>query len=101
MDLSNIKLPLAAVAIIVAQAFGIIWYVAQLDSTVGQLEASVEYIGEMQDEIKELHETQAIMENEMRTIMSDHGGFADALRDLNASGLLPSGERREYGGYGN
>ena len=41
MDLSNIKLPLAAVALIIAQAFGIIWYVAQLDSTVGQLEASV------------------------------------------------------------
>ena len=101
MDFSNIKLPLAAVAIIIAQAFGIIWYVAQLDSTVGQLEASVENIGEMQDEIKELQEMQAVIENEMRTIMSDHGGFADALKDLSASGLLPSGERREYGGYGN
>jgi hypothetical protein len=101
MDLSNIKLPIAAVALIIAQAFGIIWYVAQLDSTVGQLEASVEYIEEMQDEIKELQEMQAVIENEMRTIMSDHGGFADALKDLSASGLLPSGERREYGGYGN
>ena len=101
MDLSNIKLPIAAVALIIAQAFGIIWYVAQLDSTVGQLEVSVEYIGEMQDEIKELQENQAVMENEMRTIMSDHNGFADVLRNLNASGLLPSGERREYGGYGN
>jgi|25BtaG_2_1085352.scaffolds.fasta_scaffold23310_1 hypothetical protein len=100
MDLSNIKLPLAAVALIIAQAFGIIWYVAQLDSTVGQLEASVEHIEEMQDEIKDLQENRAVMENEMRTIMSDHGGFADVLRDLNASGLLPSGERREYGGYG-
>jgi hypothetical protein len=55
----------------------------------------------MQDEIKELQENQAVMENEMRTIMSDHNGFADVLRNLNASGLLPSGERREYGGYGN
>jgi len=32
--------------------------------------------------------------------MSDHAGFGDALKDLGKSGLLPSGERRDYGGYG-
>ena len=34
MDIANIKLPIAVIGLIVAQAFGIIWYVAQLDSNV-------------------------------------------------------------------
>jgi len=42
MNLQDMKIPIAVVAIIIAQAFGIIWYVATLDSTVGQLNATVE-----------------------------------------------------------
>jgi len=37
----------------------------------------------------------------MKTIMGDHMGFNDVLQELGKSGLLPSGERRAYGGYGN
>jgi len=37
----------------------------------------------------------------MKTIMGDHMGFNDVLQELGKSGLLPSGERRSYGGYGN
>jgi hypothetical protein len=44
MNLANIKLPLAVIGVIVAQAFGIIWYVATLDSTVSSLEVTVEEI---------------------------------------------------------
>jgi hypothetical protein len=44
MDISRIKLPIAVIGIVVAQAFGIIWYVATLDSTVGQLQQTVEEI---------------------------------------------------------
>ena len=33
MDLANIKVSLGIVAAIIVQAFGLIWYVAQLDST--------------------------------------------------------------------
>ena len=36
-SLSDIKLPIGIIGIIIAQAFGIIWYVAQLDSTVESL----------------------------------------------------------------
>jgi len=43
----------------------------------------------------------AVINNEMRTIMSDHSGFAEALKQLELSGLLPSGEKRTYGNYGN
>ena len=44
MDLKNIKLPIGIIAVIVAQAFGVIWYMAQLDSTVTSLDATVSEI---------------------------------------------------------
>lgn len=41
MDFTKIKVPIAVVAIVIAQAFGIIWYVAQLDSTVKNLDSAI------------------------------------------------------------
>ena len=116
MDIANIKLPIAVIGVIVVQAFGIIWYVAQLDSTVSNLDSSVitiqesvhdefddaalqETIAALEERIDELETTIAIIENEYRTIMSDHNGFADALKELGEAGVLPSGEQRLYGGY--
>ena len=47
-------------------------------------------------------ETDLVLANDqMSTIMGDHLGFADVLRELGEIGVLPSGERRDYGGYGN
>ena len=47
-------------------------------------------------------ETDLVLANDqMATIMGDHEGFADVLRELGEIGALPSGERRDYGGYGN
>ena len=51
MDLSKIRLPITIIGVIVAQAFGIIWYVAQLDSTVKNLDISVAEIKETQSDI--------------------------------------------------
>ncbi len=116
MDFSNIKLPITVIGVIVVQAFGIIWYVAQLDSTVSNLDSSVSTmkesaheefdssrllatIDDLEERIDELETTIAIIENEYRTIMSDHGGFADVLEELGKSGVLPSGEQRVYGNY--
>ena len=136
------KVSIGLVIAIIVQAFGLIWYVAQLDSTVTNLDTSVgalqeqattvdvavlqkdlenikdkitmmdemhsmkfnpseleEAIEDLEELINELEKRQAIIENEMRTIMSDHGGFAEVLKHLNASGLLPSGEKRSYGDY--
>jgi Flp pilus assembly protein TadG len=46
-------------------------------------------------------ETDLVLANDqMATIMGDHDGFADVLREMGEIGALPSGERREYGGYG-
>ena len=134
MDLANIKVSLGIVAAIVAQAFGLIWYVAQLDSTVKTLDTNVAVmqetqstvdvavlqnevdnlkaqilevpefdtgdlwftIDELEDKLGELETMDAIMNNEMRTIMSDHNGFNEVLKELNLSGY---GDTRAYGDY--
>ena len=144
MDLSSIKVSLGIVAAIIAQAFGLIWYVAQLDSTVKTLDTNVttmqetqsnvdvavlqtevdnlkiQVIGidekattigqntvfdpedlwaaveELEDSVNELETTDALMNNEMRTIMSDHSGFNEVLKQLNLSGY---GDNRTYGDY--
>ena len=51
--------------------------------------------------IAELEKNLAVANDQMKTIMADHMGFADVLDDLGKSGALPSGERRAYGGYSN
>ena len=144
MDLQNIKVSLGIVAAIIVQAFGLIWYVAQLDSTVKTLDTNVadmqetqsnvdvavlqtevdnlkiqvigidekattigqstvfdpEYlwaaVEELEDSLNELQTTDALMNNEMRTIMSDHSGFNEVLKQLNLSGY---GDNRTYGDY--
>ena len=143
MDLKNLKVPIGLVVIIVAQAFGVIWYVAQLDSTVKTLDSSVATIqksvadtdiavlqaevnnlkekedilvntevekfdptdiltelDEFDERLSDIEKVQAVIDNEMRTIMADHGGFAEVLAELQKSGVLPSGEKRQYGSYG-
>ena len=109
MDFTKIKLPIAVIGIIVAQAFGIIWYVAQLDSTVSNNTVAIESYEEfdstsLEEEMKELEarmdsleKMDVLMENEMRTIMSDHAGFNKVLEDMGKSGY---GDNREYGNYG-
>ena len=167
MDIKNMKVSIGIVIAIIAQAFGIIWYVAQLDSTVTNLDTTVSAmqasaadidlavlqadLGNLKDKVEVLssqeqvdispleraiaelntslgliketidgerdirHTTldefesrldvietiNAVINNEMRTIMSDHNGFAEVLKQLELSGILPSGEKRTYGNYGN
>ena len=140
MDIKNMKVSIGIVIAIIAQAFGIIWYVAQLDSTVNSLDSSVaqmqeqattvdvavlqtdlenikekleimdemhsekfdptdleEAIDELDEALDALDKRSGIIENEMRTIMSDHDGFNDALKELGLSGYS---DKRQYGNYG-
>ena len=109
MDIKNMKVSIGIVVAIIAQAFGIIWYVAQLDSTVSnnttaiesyeQFDSTVleETIAELENRIDDLEKIDAIMENEMRTIMSDHENIGKALDDL---GKGSYSDNREYGNYG-
>ena len=39
--MNNLKIPIAVVGVILVQAFAIIWYMSQLDSTVKRLDATV------------------------------------------------------------
>ena len=50
----------------------------------------------IQQGIADVTTRQAVVENEMRQIMSDHQGFAAVLYELGESGLI---ERRQYGNY--
>ena len=103
MDLEKIKLPIGIVVLVIAQAFGIIYWVAGQDDAVGDLQGQVvaieDAIEKLSDEIENVVKTQAVITNEMRTIMSDHQGFGDTLKEMGQSSALPSGERRAYGGY--
>ena len=112
-SLSDIKLPVGIIGIIIAQAFGIIWYVAQLDSTVSESEKNiselqaqhmeatrrfVELTEKMDKQVSELEKKDALIDNEMRTIMGDHNGFSNVLKTIGISGY---GDTRTYGGYDN
>ena len=86
-----------------------IWYIAQLDSTVTNNTTAIENIevfdstelwealDDITERIVELERLDAIMENEMRTIMSDHSSFNEVLKDMGKSGY---GDNRQYGNYG-
>ena len=63
-------------------------------------EALMDRIEELEATITEIATTQSVITNEYRTIMADHSGFAETLQRMEASGVLPTGERRAYGGYG-
>ena len=157
------KVSIGIVIAIIVQAFGIIWYVAQLDSTVKNLDTTVSSmqesqanvdlavlqteldnliekvailseqeevdlsdieqsiteletalglisdrvteereirnttLEEIQDSLDELEKTQAVIDNKMRTIMSDHSGFNKVLQEMGKEGY---GDDREYGNYG-
>ena len=79
----------------------------RIDTDTNQLHTTIDELRQMHDQtidelngrIADLEEMLAIADNEMRTIMADHSGFNEVLKELGKSGLLPSGERREYGGY--
>ena len=109
MDIKNMKMVVGLVVAIVAQAFGMIWYIAQLDSTVTNNTAALENIEQYDDtelwevldklseRLVELERIDSVMENVMRTIMSDHSSFNEVLKDLGKSGY---GDNRQYGNYG-
>ena len=100
------KLNLSLIATIVPLiivAIGLVGWVLSLRSdvtTAVKQQAVLEEATEsLETRLNKLEEQLAIADNEMRTIMADHSGFNEVLKELGKSGLLPSGERREYGGY--
>lgn len=58
-------------------------------------------VSALHERIIELEKSLLVANDQMQTIMGDHMGFADVLEEMGRSGVLPAGERRAYGGYGN
>ena len=114
IKLGNLKLSLGIIITIVLQAAGLIWYVSSLDSQMNANTAQIEELqaqlerhqemdatssADLEERLDDIEQIQKVIDNEMRTIMSDHEGFGDVLKQLNQAGLLPSGEKRQYGDY--
>ena len=60
-----------------------------------------EVVGALNEQIIDIERSLAIANDQMKTIMGDHMGFADTLKEIGEAGALPSGERSASGGYGN
>ena len=73
--------------------------VKQLTIVQEELSAINDRMDSESDRIFGLETDLVLANDQMRTIMGDHLGFADVLRELGEIGALPSGERRDYG-YG-
>ena len=75
---------------------------AQLEITkfTNQIDTILEEINNNSPAIEKLKTDMAVANDQMNTIMSDHMGFGDALKEIGKASALPSGERRDYGDYG-
>jgi uncharacterized protein YoxC len=67
---------------------------------IEQSEDLVDITNDINERINDAEKSLAIANDQMQTIMGDHMGFAEVLKELGEAGILPSGERRAYGGYG-
>jgi alkylation response protein AidB-like acyl-CoA dehydrogenase len=96
---------IATVVPLLIVGIGLIGWVLSLRSDVTtaikQQEVLEERTESLQTRLNKLEKNLAIADDQMKTIMGDHEGFNDVLKELGQAGLLPSGERRAYGGYGN
>ena len=72
----------------------------EINKLSNQINELIEEVNNNSPSIEKLKRDLAIANDQMRTIMSDHNGFGDALKELGKASALPSGERRDYGGYG-
>ena len=72
----------------------------RIESHINQSKDLVTITNDIPERMNGLEERISLADKEMRTIMAAHAGFNDVLKSLGQAGLLPSGERREYGGYG-
>lgn len=72
---------------------------ADLDTVITAWERDniEEVVNDIWDSVNELERIQAIQQNEMQTIMSEHEYMGELLGDLGER--LPPGERRAYGNY--
>ena len=87
---TNLKLPIGIIGVVIIQAFGIIWYVAQLDSTVSNLDQSVNHMQEeattidvavLQTDLENIKE-KIIMMDEMHSAKFDPTDLEEAIEEV-------------------
>ena len=104
MEKLNLSL-IATIVPLIIVGIGLIGWVLSLRSdvttAVKQQAVLEEKTESLEIKFNELEKNLAIADDQMKTIMGDHAGFNDVLQELGKSGILPSGERRSYGGYSN
>jgi uncharacterized protein YoxC len=94
-ELDTVQQDLSSLAISLEGERGI-----RIESHIDQSQDLVTIANDFTERINGLETGLAISADQQKTINADHLGFADALREMGELGILPSGERREYGGYG-
>ena len=72
----------------------------EINKLSNQIAELIEEVNANSPDIEKLKRDLAVANDQMNTFMSDHNGFGDALKELGKASALPSGERRDYGGYG-
>ena len=75
-NLKNMKVSIGLVIAIIVQAFGLIWYVAQLDSTVNNLDTSVVALQEQATTV-DVAVLQKDLENLQNKLFAEKGGGVD------------------------
>ena len=70
--------------------------VGQVEQQVEELKQQMSVMKEMEDEIDEVVKRNAVIQNDMRSIMSEHNSFNEILREM---GKVGYGDKREYGNY--
>ena len=98
----NLSLIATLVPLIIV-AIGLVGWVLSLRSdvtaTVGQLEAVLVEVEDVQSRLAELEKGLAIADDQMNTIMGEHEVIGEMFNKIGE--IQPAGERRTYGGYGN
>jgi len=72
----------------------------EINKLSNQISELLEEVNKNSPAVEKLKRDMAVANDQMNTIMSDHMGFGDALKEIGKASALPSGERRDYGGYG-
>tara|TARA_R110002020_G_scaffold423677_1_gene632701 strand:- start:460 stop:789 length:330 start_codon:yes stop_codon:yes gene_type:complete len=70
--------------------------VAATEKDIAELKLQLATIKEIEDEIDDVIKRQSVIENDMRSIMSEHSQFNEILREMGKAGY---GDKREYGNY--
>jgi hypothetical protein len=72
-------------------------HIAELGREIAAVVSVLDRAEALDEAVDTLEKEIVVLINEQRTINADHQGFQVILSELGKAGLIPSGERRQYG----